>query len=124
MTTAQQALLVATGGAAGAVVRFVVARVSASTLGTAFPYGTLIVNGAGSLVLGLLTGLVVGRDGVPAAAMLLFGVGFCGAFTTFSTFTVDTLLSPTPGLAILNVVLNNLVSLALAAVGLYVGMRA
>lgn len=119
-----QTLAVAAGGAAGSVARFAMSKASASFLGTAFPYGTLIVNAAGSLLLGLVTGLALGRVGVPMAVKLLVGVGFCGAFTTFSTFAVETLANRAVGLAVLNVALNNLVSIGLAALGLYVGVRA
>jgi CrcB protein len=118
-----QALLVGVGGAAGAMARFGVSKLSASVLGTTFPYGTLIVNAAGSLLLGLLTGLALGRFDVPTAVKLLVGVGFCGAFTTFSTFAVDTLASRGLGLTLLNVALNNLVSIGLAGLGWYVGVR-
>lgn len=118
-----QAMAVAAGGAVGAVARFAVSKMSASYLNPAFPSGTLLVNAAGSLLLGLLTGFALARTGVPMAVRLLRGVGFCGAFTTFSTFAVETLGTRSVGLAILNIALNNILSIGLAAVGLYVGVR-
>lgn len=121
--TWSEALAVAVGGAAGSVARFAVSKASASHLGTAFPYGTLMVNGTGSLLLGLLTGLALGRLSVPAVVKLLVGVGFCGAFTTFSTFAVETLTTRPAGFAVVNVVVNNTVSIGFAALGLYAGLR-
>lgn len=50
-----------------------------------FPYGTLFINVAGSLLLGVLTGLVV-HDGAPLRLVTIAGTGFCGGFTTWSTF--------------------------------------
>ena len=76
-------LLVAAGGAAGAVARFGVARWAAERWAGPFPWGTFAVNVAGSLALGLLLGATA-----PDAwrARTLLGVGFCGGLTTFSTF--------------------------------------
>jgi CrcB protein len=73
-------LLVALGGAVGAVLRFVVA----ARLDRDVPWGTLAVNVVGSLVLGLLVGLSVG-----AHPYALLGVGFCGGLTTYSGFAVQ-----------------------------------
>ncbi len=107
----------------GSVARFLVAEVSASRLGTTFPYGTLIVNVIGSFVLGLITGLVVSRAGLPMTVSTLVGVGFCGAFTTFTTFAVDTLTQRSVGMALLNLMLNNAVAIGAAAAGLYLILR-
>jgi len=112
------------GGAVGAVARYLVARVAAASLGPAFPYGTLTVNLVGSLILGLLAGFAIGRVTVPAPIRLLVGVGFCGSFTTFSTFAVETLTQQSLRLAIVNLVVNNAASIGAAAIGLSVGMRA
>jgi len=74
-------LLVAVGAAAGATLRFHVAR----RLDGRFPRGTLLVNVAGSFVLGLLFGGSVSADG-----LALLGTGFCGGLTTYSAFAVQT----------------------------------
>jgi CrcB protein len=76
--------LVAAGGAAGCVVRYLV---GVATLGVAgaLPWGTLGVNVAGSFLLGVLVGALPPEH----AGRLLFGTGFCGGFTTFSTFSVE-----------------------------------
>ena len=73
-------LLVAVGGAVGSVLRYVLANTNAS-----FPWGTFSVNILGSLSIGLLVGLV--SKGILSPEMkLLLVTGFCGGFTTFSTF--------------------------------------
>ena len=74
-------LLVALGGALGSVCRYLLSKLS---LGT-FPWGTLTVNILGSLLIGLLTGLML-RGSVSPEMKLLLVTGFCGGFTTFSTF--------------------------------------
>jgi CrcB protein len=74
-------LLVALGAAVGAALRFAVA----CRLDDGFPWGTLAVNVTGSFVLGLLTALALSAQ--PAA---LLGTGFCGGFTTYSAFAVQT----------------------------------
>lgn len=116
-------LAVAAGGAVGSVARLLVVEVSASYLGRAFPYGTLIVNVVGSFLLGIVTGLVVSRAGLSTTVRLLVGVGFCGAFTTFSTYAVETLTQRSVGLTLLNLVLNNAMSIGAAATGLYLVSR-
>jgi CrcB protein len=73
---------VAAGGALGATARFAVGRLLAASPGR---YGTLVVNVLGSFALG-----VVVYGGVDSTAVLFFGTGFCGAFTTFSSFSVQT----------------------------------
>ena len=73
-------LLVALGGAVGSVLRYLI-----SSLNTSFPWGTFAVNILGSLLIGLLVGFV--SKGVLSPEMkLLLITGFCGGFTTFSTF--------------------------------------
>lgn len=78
-------LLVALGAAVGAPLRYLTDRWMRVRLGDGFPWGTLAVNVAGSLLLGFLVGLPVG----PRVAALL-GTGFCGALTTYSTFALGT----------------------------------
>lgn len=76
-------------GAAGAVARYLVdVAVGARTRGD-FPLGTLAINASGSLVLGVLTGLAL-YHGFPATSKVILGTGFCGGYTTFSTFTFET----------------------------------
>lgn len=77
----KQILFVALGGAVGAVGRYLISRLAESS----FPWGTLAVNVLGSLLIGLLIGLT-GKNTVSPEMKLLLVTGFCGGFTTFSTF--------------------------------------
>lgn len=118
----ERLLWVALGGAVGACGRFLVSSWAVRRLSEELPYGTLIVNVTGSLILGLIAGLISRGTDLPDPVRLLIAVGFCGAFTTFSTFAVDTidLLERTSlSSALWNVALNNVLSL----VAVYVGLR-
>jgi len=83
------ALLVVLGALVGAPLRYLTDLFVQSKHDTVFPWGTLAVNAAGSLVLGVVAGAV--SAGAPAWLGTLVGTGFCGALTTFSTFGFETL---------------------------------
>lgn len=83
-------LPIAVGGALGAVSRYLVAGGIYRLLGTHFPYGTLTVNLLGSLMMGLLSFLLLERLSLAPAWRAALMVGFLGAFTTFSTFSLET----------------------------------
>lgn len=105
-------------GALGAVTRFVVdGAVGARTRGD-FPWGTFLINVTGSLVLGFLTGLSL-YHAFPKAPRVVLGTGFCGAYTTFSTFTFETVQLLEDGAVgeALGNALGTLVVAALAAAG-------
>lgn len=90
-------LVIAIGGAFGALSRYglinlVQTHLSGHLPGEQFPWATWIVNVSGSLLIGVLYVLIVEKMALPPEARALLVVGFLGAFTTFSTFSLDTLL--------------------------------
>lgn len=87
-------LWVAIGGALGSVARFWLNNAVAAALGAEFPWGTLLINVTGSFVIGFfgtLTGRL-GRFAVPPEISIFVMVGLCGGFTTFSSFSLQTVL--------------------------------
>jgi fluoride exporter len=83
-------LLVALGGAVGAPLRYLLDRAVQGRHDSLFPWGTFAVNVLGSLGLGAVTGLVLAGAADPDARALL-GTGLCGALSTYSTFSFETL---------------------------------
>jgi len=85
-------LAVAAGGALGAVGRYIVISRTGALLGTGFPFGTLVVNVAGSFLLGAVVAAAASGAAAPGTAdnvLAFLGVGVLGGFTTFSTFALD-----------------------------------
>ncbi|MGQ5227842.1 fluoride efflux transporter CrcB [Streptomyces sp. MN3] len=112
-------LYVLLGAMVGAPLRHLTDRAVQARLGTAFPWGTFTVNVAGSLVLGLLAGAAAA--GVAGSELqLLLGTGLCGALTTYSTFSSETLRlaeSGTFGYAAANVLVSTAAGLGAAFAG-------
>jgi fluoride exporter len=88
----QAYLLVFLGGGIGAALRHCVNAVLGRWLGTSFPFHTLFANVSGSLVMGLLTAYFGLRTGSPQALRLFLTTGILGGYTTFSTFSLDSVL--------------------------------
>ncbi|MFY9783548.1 MAG: fluoride efflux transporter CrcB [Acidimicrobiales bacterium] len=117
-------LAVAAGGFVGAPSRYLLDRTVNRRVESDLPWGTFLVNVSGSFVLGFLTGLSLGHHLSPIAKALL-GTGFCGAYTTFSTFSFETMRLIEVGQfleATLNVLASALVGLAGAGAGLALGL--
>ena len=114
-------LVIALGGAFGSVSRFLVAREMGRRLGDFLPFGTLFVNVLGSLALGWLATVLLDRPEINSALRLGIAVGFLGAFTTFSTFSLESvqlLLSGAVWRALLNVAANTAVCLGMCYLGI------
>ncbi len=117
-------LFIALGAAAGANARYLVGVWAAARFGAAFPAGTLLVNVTGSLISGCLIALAEGRLVLSPELRLLLAVGFLGSYTTFSSFSVESLALAQEGgwrVAVVNIAGNNLLSLAAAALGFFLG---
>ncbi len=84
-------LLIGVGAVLGANLRYWLAGLFADRLGQAFPYGTLFINITGSFLLGFILTLLANRLVSDPTYRLLLGTGFLGAYTTFSTFSYDTI---------------------------------
>jgi CrcB protein len=108
------------GAIVGANLRYLVAQQIAKWTGPNFPYGTLAINVTGSFVLGFFMVWTTGRMIADPRWRLMIAVGFCGGYTTFSTYAWETLALAERGnvaAAIANVAASNLLSLAGVALG-------
>jgi CrcB protein len=117
--------LVGAGGALGSLARYGTSVGCARLFGTQFPWGTLLVNLVGCFIYGLAFALIV-RNALPLASELRMFLlaGFLGGFTTFSSFGMETVLfaaEGAAGLAVVNILANNVAGLALCALGLWAG---
>ena len=120
----QQVFWVALAGTLGALSRWGV-TVVAERFGEDLPWGTLIVNGLGSILLGFLVEAAIRADWPPEVKVAV-GTGFLGSFTTFSTFSVETVRLLETGdytAAGANVAANLILGLGGAAVGIWLAMR-
>jgi len=117
----QGILLIAAGGAIGAVLRFLVSEIAVKYAGTSFPWGTIAVNLIGCFIIGIMWGVFNALDLGNNARMFIF-VGILGAFTTFSTFAVENVTLFKAGemhLLAINVLISNIVGIFLVFAGVY-----
>ena len=121
-----QVLAIAAGGAIGAVMRYWTSVTVHAALGRGFPYGTLTVNVIGSLLMGYLFILFTERLGVGSHWRAGLLVGVLGAFTTFSTFSIETVNLMEEGAyarAITNIVVSVIVCVSEAWLGVLLGRQ-
>ncbi|HFC91991.1 MAG TPA: fluoride efflux transporter CrcB [Leucothrix mucor] len=116
-----QIIVIMIGGALGAAMRYLVSSGFYSLLGRDFPYGTLAVNVIGSFFMGVLTVLLIDRVEVDPLIKLAILVGFLGSFTTFSTFSMDTLVLINEG-ALSRAFLNMLTNVVVCVSAVWLGM--
>ena len=120
----QTLFYIALGGALGAVLRYAVTNGVHAMIGRGFPYGTLTVNVVGSLIMGLMYIIFIERvsNNLPLRVMII--TGFLGAFTTFSTFSIETfnlLENGEAAKALINVLISVILCLLAAWAGVIIG---
>ncbi|HVZ59258.1 MAG TPA: fluoride efflux transporter CrcB [Terriglobales bacterium] len=116
----QDILLISLGAVAGANARYFLSRWIAKNYSIAFPYGTLLINVTGSLILGFFLAWATERVLADPRWRLLIAVGFCGSYTTFSSYAFETMSYFQQGLwplMLVNIFANNLLSLAAVLAG-------
>jgi CrcB protein len=114
-------LLIGGGAVLGANARYWLTNFFVQRLGPAFPYGTLFINVTGSFLLGFVLVLVANRFVVDPGYRLLIGTGFMGAYTTFSTFSYDTIVLLERG-DVVPALMNVGTSVAVSLVAAYLGI--
>ena len=116
----QAYLWVSLGAVAGACARYFLSRVAAKLFGTSFPYGTLLINVSGSFLVALFLVWTTERVLADPRWRLLIAIGFCGSFTTFSSYAFETMAYFEQGhwpLLGANILSNNLLCLAAVVAG-------
>lgn len=120
----QQAIWISLGAVVGANLRYWVTDSVANQLGKTFPYGTFIINLTGSLLLGLFVAIAGKTAGLDPRWRAFIAVGFIGAYTTFSTYAVDSVDLALKGnwlLGLTNLVGSAVLGGLMAFAGLYLG---
>jgi len=110
---------IALGGATGAVLRYLFSNIGYRIFGSTFPWGTLLVNLVGSFFIGFLWELSI-ESLIPSNFRFLVLIGFLGAFTTFSSYTLETVNLLKDGeyvLAAINIFSNNILGISLVFLG-------
>ena len=108
----------------GANLRYLLSRVAARQFGAVFPYGTLFINVVGSFIVGFFIIWTTERVLIDPRWRLLVVIGFCGSFTTFSSYAFETMAyfeQGQWGLMAVNILSNNLLCLGAALIGMALG---
>ena len=113
-------LLVGLGGFIGSVARFLVSKLNFSWHFLSIPMGTLTVNVLGSFIIGILVGISVKSDLITTDLRLFLMVGFCGGFTTFSSFSSENLMLMQNG-QVVTVLIYTALSILLGFLAVYLG---
>ena len=117
-------VLIAFGGAAGATARYLVDTWISERASGAFPWGTIVVNISGSLILGILFALATERGVLPASIRAPVLIGFIGAYTTFSTLMLESwrlIEGGALGLGLANLVGSTVIGMGALVAGLMIG---
>lgn len=118
-------LLVGAGGFAGSVLRYLISRFVVTTWPSAFPFGTFTVNMIGCFLIGVILAFTL-QNSISTQARLLLATGFCGGFTTFSSFSLEVFQSWQQGeigLGLLYIMASVIVGIAAVAVGFLIGQN-
>ncbi len=120
----EKALWISVGAVLGANLRYWIGDWAAQRFGSSFPYGTLFINLSGSFLLGLIVSLALENIVLDPRARLLLTVGFLGSYTTFSTYTYESVALVSQGqwlLGLFNLLGSSLLGAACAFLGLWLG---
>jgi CrcB protein len=121
---AMQILYISVAGVLGTLSRYGLSSLVQRLSGAGFPFGTLLVNVLGSLAIGFIMQLGISTDVIPRSLRIAATIGFMGAFTTFSTFSYETVSYIQDGawlLASLNIVFNLVLCLSATLLGMALG---
>jgi len=117
----QQILFIAVGGSLGAVARYAISTYIYQSVNEVFPWGTLVVNLSGSFIIGAFAELFETAM-IPSEWRSLVTIGFIGAYTTFSTYSLETLSLLREGelrIASMNVLASNILGIVFVGLGIY-----
>ncbi len=124
MSDLEKVLWISLGAIAGANARYFLGTWAADKWGSAFPYGTLLINLTGSLILGIFLTFATQRGLVDPRLRLIVAVGFCGGYTTFSTYTYESISLMLAGswlAGMLNLVGSAALGLGAVGLGIWIG---